>query len=95
MVITAGDRTEILLGTLAANMSENYPSLSAIILTGGLTPDPRIWRLIEGFPLRIPIVSTQLDTFATATALATALRAAGAARVEVWCLARTPAPGGA
>ena len=72
VVITAGDRTEILLGTLAANMSENYPSLSAIILTGGLTPDPRIWRLIEGFPLRVPIVSTQLDTFATATALADA-----------------------
>ena len=45
--------------------------------------------------LRVAIVDDVVTTAATASALATALRAAGAARVEVWCLARTPAPGGA
>lgn len=43
--------------------------------------------------LRIAIVDDVLTTGATATALASALLAAGAAHVEVWCLARTPAPG--
>jgi phosphate acetyltransferase len=71
-VITAGDRTEILLGMLAAHLSETYPSLSGIILTGGLIPDPQVWRLIEGFPLRLPIISTDFDTFTTATELADA-----------------------
>ena len=43
--------------------------------------------------LRIAIVDDVLTTGATAAALAGALREAGAGHVEVWCLARTPAPG--
>jgi ComF family protein len=44
--------------------------------------------------LRVAIVDDVLTTGATATAMATALREAGAAHIEVWCVARTPAPGG-
>ncbi len=44
--------------------------------------------------LRIAIVDDVLTTGATAEAMARALRAAGASAVEVWCLARTPPPGG-
>jgi ComF family protein len=43
--------------------------------------------------LRIAIVDDVLTTGATASALASALAAAGAVHIEVWCLARTPAPG--
>jgi ComF family protein len=43
--------------------------------------------------LRIAIVDDVLTTGATATAAASALSAAGAGYIEVWCLARTPAPG--
>ncbi|CAA0100191.1 Uncharacterised protein [Halioglobus japonicus] len=43
--------------------------------------------------LRIAIVDDVLTTGATANALASALSAAGAGHIEVWCLARTPAPG--
>ena len=43
--------------------------------------------------LRVAIVDDVLTTGATAAALAGVLRRAGASRVEVWCLARTPAPG--
>jgi len=43
--------------------------------------------------LRVAVVDDVFTTGATAAALATALRAAGASHVEIWCLARTPAPG--
>ena len=42
--------------------------------------------------LRVAIVDDVLTTGATASALAQALQGAGAAGVEVWCLARTPSP---
>ena len=44
--------------------------------------------------LRIAIVDDVLTTGATASALADTLLKAGANHVELWCLARTPAPGG-
>jgi ComF family protein len=44
--------------------------------------------------LRVALVDDVLTTGATADALAGALRAAGVSRIEVWCLARTPSPGG-
>jgi len=43
--------------------------------------------------LRVAIVDDVFTTGATATAMASALRRAGAGHIEVWCLARTPAPG--
>ncbi|MCB1700584.1 MAG: ComF family protein [Pseudomonadales bacterium] len=43
--------------------------------------------------LRIAIVDDVFTTGATAAALALTLRNAGAGHIDVWCLARTPAPG--
>ena len=43
--------------------------------------------------LRVAIVDDVLTTGATAAAMARTLSAAGASHIEVWCLARTPAPG--
>lgn len=44
--------------------------------------------------LRIAVLDDVLTTGASAEAAARALRDAGAARIEIWCLARTPVPGG-
>jgi len=72
VVVTPGDRTDIVLAMLAAHRSETFPSLSGLILSGGLRPDDAVWRLIEGAGTRLPILSTRLDTFDTAAALADA-----------------------
>ncbi|MEQ9462304.1 MAG: ComF family protein [Haliea sp.] len=43
--------------------------------------------------LRIALIDDVMTTGATAEAIATVLKGAGAADVQLWCLARTPAPG--
>lgn len=63
LVITAGDRADIILGALQANVSKNYPKISGIILTGGLIPEETILRLIEGLSSVVPIISVNGGTF--------------------------------
>ncbi|WP_158976662.1 phosphate acetyltransferase [Cellulophaga sp. L1A9] len=64
LVITPGDRADIILGALQANISTNYPNLSGIVLTGGLIPEDSIIKLIEGLSDIIPIISVNQGTFA-------------------------------
>ena len=63
LVITPGDRADIILGALQANISTNYPNLSGIVLTGGLIPEDSIIQLIEGLSDVIPIISVSEGTF--------------------------------
>ncbi|WP_394747700.1 phosphate acetyltransferase [Spongiimicrobium salis] len=63
LVITPGDRSDIILGALQANLSENYPNISGIVLTGGLVPEASILKLLEGFETHVPIISVQQGTF--------------------------------
>jgi len=49
LVITPGDRADIVLASLASRLSTSYPDISGIILTGGLEPPESIHRLIEGW----------------------------------------------
>lgn len=64
LVITPGDRADIILGALQANISANYPSISGIVLTGGLLPEESITKLIEGLSDVVPIISVQEGTYA-------------------------------
>lgn len=67
MVITPGDRSDIILGTLAADVSNAYPMIAGMILTGGQQPASDVCKLLEGMnPLRLPILLSQWDTFETA-----------------------------
>jgi phosphate acetyltransferase len=66
LIITPGDRSDIILGALQANISRNYPKISGIVLTGGLTPEPSITKLIEGLKFIVPILSVKEGTFEVA-----------------------------
>lgn len=63
LVITPGDRADIILGALQAHISTNYPRISGIILTGGLIPEETILKLIEGLSQVVPIISVEEGTF--------------------------------
>ncbi len=66
LVITPGDRADIILGVLQANISDNYPKISGIILTGGIRPEEAIIKLIEGVSLSFPIILVPQGTFSVA-----------------------------
>ncbi len=63
LVITPGDRADIILGALQANISSNYPAISGIILTGGLQPEEPIIKLIDGLGQIVPILKVDSGTF--------------------------------
>jgi len=69
LVITPGDRADIILGALQANLSKNYPKISGIILTGGIVPEEPILKLIEGLSSITPIVSVKEGTFNVTNAI--------------------------
>jgi phosphate acetyltransferase len=60
----------MLVGALTAHASETFPSLSAIVLNGGFELSPTILRLIEGLGTTIPIITTDLGTWAAAQRIA-------------------------
>jgi len=71
-VITPGDRSDVVLAVASAHAAEGFPSLSCIIINGGLELHPSISALVAGLRLRLPIVATRLGTFETAEAAASA-----------------------
>ena len=66
LVITPGDRADVILSSLQANLSDNYPSISGIVLTGGLKPEKSILKLIKGLNQVVPIISVKEGTFEAA-----------------------------
>jgi phosphate acetyltransferase len=48
LIVTPGDRGDIIISALQANLSANYPKVSGIILSGGIEPDEPVMRLIRG-----------------------------------------------
>ncbi|HEX8496635.1 MAG TPA: phosphate acetyltransferase [Actinomycetales bacterium] len=73
VVITPGDRPEVVLGVLMAHLSASFPQVAAIVLNGGIALPPQVTRLLEGTGSTLPVVATGMGTVQTATAL-TAVR---------------------
>jgi phosphate acetyltransferase len=68
LIITPGDRSDIIVGSLAAEASTSYPHIAGLLLTGGFKPTPPVQRLIEGLGASsVPILSVETDTYTTAT----------------------------
>ncbi len=70
LIITPGDREDILLASIAASNSRAYPALSGILLTGGINISPSIKRLFDGMKsLPVPILSVKSNTTETINAI--------------------------
>ena len=69
-VITPGDRSDVVLAVVSAHAAEGFPSLSAIILNGGLELHSSIAALVAGLRLRLPIIATAGGTYETASRVA-------------------------
>ena len=66
LIITPGDRADVIVACLAAVSSTSMDNISGILLTGGLKPEESIWKLIKGFSQMVPILSVKDNTFPTA-----------------------------
>ncbi|MET0199255.1 MAG: phosphate acetyltransferase [Rhodococcus fascians] len=72
VVIAPADRSDVLLALVNAHEAEGFPSLAGIIMNGGIEPHPAIARLVSGLGPKLPILTTDLGTFDTASAAAKA-----------------------
>ena len=69
LVVTPGDRSEIVLGVLAAHRAPDFPTVSGIVLNGGIPLPEQVARLVRGLGTSTPLVATDLGTYDTASAL--------------------------
>lgn len=69
LIITPDDRIDVLLGSLLADQSANYPKIAGIVLTGGELPGDVICEIIAGLEYPFPVLLTHLKTYETATTL--------------------------
>ncbi|MGD8206915.1 MAG: phosphate acetyltransferase, partial [Thiohalocapsa sp.] len=70
LIITAGDRSDIILASLAADVSASFPRVAGLLLTGGLRPAENVQRLLDGLRRnKVSVLSVDTDTFRTALAV--------------------------
>jgi phosphate acetyltransferase len=66
LIITPGDRSDIILASLAADASTSFPRVAGLLLTGGLHPAPNVQRLLEGLRrTKVSVLCVPTDTFTT------------------------------
>lgn len=68
VVITPGDRVEVLLGLLAVQSAKSFPSLAGVILNGGFLPPASVGRLVGDLAPSVPIILTDLGSYSSASA---------------------------
>lgn len=65
LLITPGDREDILLAAGAAGGTVEAPSLAGIVLTGDLRPSPSVLKVIQGMPF--PVLLARDDSYEVAS----------------------------
>jgi len=64
LIITPGDRSDIILSSLATRLSSSYPDISGIVLTGGLEVSRNVHKLIEGWTgVPVPVLAVEGHTY--------------------------------
>ncbi len=61
LVITPGDRTDVLVTLFMTLLSSNHPKIAGIVLTGGYSPDNEMMKLINGIS-KVPVAICRVDT---------------------------------
>jgi len=64
LIVTPGDRMDIILASISSRQSSLYGNIAGIVLTGGIQPSETVHRLIEGWTgVPLPILSVKDHTF--------------------------------
>lgn len=66
LIITPGDRSDIVIASLASRISQAYPNISGILITGGIELSTSVQRLIQGWSgIPVPILFVESHTYDT------------------------------
>jgi len=66
LIITPGDRSDIVIASLASRISQAYPNIAGILITGGLELKASVQRLIQGWTgIPAPVLFVEAHTFDT------------------------------
>lgn len=66
LIITPGDRSDIILGSLISFSSRVYPQIAGLLLTGDQQPAKEVMRLINGLGnVPVAVLGVRTDTFNT------------------------------
>ncbi len=66
LIITPGDRTDIILAALASRVSSACPDIAGVLLTGGLRLPLNVSQLLEGWTgVPVPVLLTEYHTYKT------------------------------
>ena len=69
LVITPGDRADIVVGSVISANSTSFPHIMGLVLTGNLTLNVNVINLIGGLAHAIPILSVKTDTLRTISSI--------------------------
>lgn len=70
VAVMPGDRSDLVIGTMLANMSPNYPRVAGLVLTGGFLPERSVVNLMDGTQQTLPVLAVNTGTFETASRIA-------------------------
>jgi len=65
LVITSGDRSDVIIASLVSRLSQAVPTVAGLVLTGGLRPAPQVDRLLA--ETAMPVLQVDDDTYTTAS----------------------------
>jgi phosphate acetyltransferase len=70
LIIVPGDRADVILAAVLANYSNDFATLSGLLLSGGITPSEGFLKLLKGLSqFNIPIFCVKPDTFESTMAI--------------------------